>query len=195
MWIVAALVVLIIALAVAWAWLQPRGASNPALPFALATRWTPRGDILLVLPLVAADRTAGGLVIPDAHRERPQTGLVLAVGPGLHAPDTGALVPVLSQVGDLVTFGAYAGSSFEIDGTPCLLMRDMETMAAKAPGTYALVQHGSDGRQIHEAGLTCEACPLPAPSRYLAEERARLVAEKGEARETDGSFGIEPHNI
>jgi chaperonin GroES len=124
--------------------------------------WRPKGDQLLVRPLITADRTDGGLFIPDEARERPQRGIVLAVGPGLAAELTGQLVAPQSQVGDLVLFGKYAGMTEDLgDGQEVIIMRDQEALAAKPAGSFTLVEHvdARGRRHIHEEGMACEHCP------------------------------------
>lgn len=140
--------------------------------------WQPLNDNILVLPLIEADRTSGGILLAEATRSRPQQGVVVAVGEGAY--DAGTFVSPTLVAGDLVTFGKYAGVDFEIDGQPVLLMREREAMARKPAGTYTLIEHniphGLSVRTVaHEAGQVCEHCPKPAPSAVIAEERARLV--------------------
>jgi chaperonin GroES len=143
--------------------------------------WQPLGHQILVRPLIAADRTASGIVIPDAgkDRERPQTGLVLAVGPG--SMDDGQFRACRVDVGDLVAFGKYAGVTFVVDdGEEILNMRDLEVLGRKTAGSFVLVWHevskGITTRMVaHETGVRCEHCPADAPSAVIAEERARLV--------------------
>lgn len=140
--------------------------------------WEPKHDQLIIRPLTPADRTLGGMVIiPDAARERPQRGVVVAIGPGVVAPDTGAHVPVSSQVGDLVMFGKYAGSEIDIDGKAHLVMRDLEAFLRKPLGSYELLEH-EGGKYVHEAGYLCDYCPA---STALQEERERLRQERFEA--------------
>jgi chaperonin GroES len=136
--------------------------------------WHPLGDQILVRPLIAADRTASGLYLPDQHRERPQSGVVLALGP--RVPPGGSL-----DVGDLVAYGKFAGVTFTLDtGEDVLLMRETEILARKVAGEYALTEHtvtvGLAPRTVaHEAGSRCEHCPEEPKSEVIAEERARLV--------------------
>lgn len=137
--------------------------------------WQPKHDQIIVRPLTSADRTLSGLlIIPEEHRERPQTGVVLAIGPGIYAQDSGRFVPVSSRVGDLVAFGRYAGSEFDIDGKRVLVMRDLEAIIGKPAGSYQLVEH-EDGKFVHEAGYLCDKCPA---SPGLEVERERLREER-----------------
>lgn len=138
------------------------------------TTWEPKHDQIIVRPLTPADRSASGLlVLPEEGRERPQTGVVLAIGPGIHAADTGALVEVTSRVGDLVAFGKYAGAEFDVDGRRVLVMRDLEAILRKPASAFELVEH-EDGKYAHEAGYLCDHCP----SASLDAERERLRRER-----------------
>lgn len=137
--------------------------------------WEPVGDQILVRPLIAADRTASGLLLPEQNRERPQTGIVMAIGPSI----TRAI-----SVGDLVAFGKYAGMTFQVDGEDVLLMRDLEALARKTVGAYELCEHeievGVGTRRVfHELSDRCEHCPSDPPSELIARERARLAGADG----------------
>lgn len=163
--------------------------------------WEPRNDTIVVLPLMEADRTQGGIIIAEDRRERPQKGIVLAVGPGLYDAERTRLLPVEAEVGDLVIFGKYSGSTFEIaDNVHVLMMRNVEFLARQAWGVFGpdLVEHLADEATTRERlvyhlpGMTCEYCgrdPRDAAyRRALAtetpDERAvrweRVHVEKGE---------------
>lgn len=135
--------------------------------------WQPQHDQILVRPLTAADRTVSGMIIiPDAARERPHQGIVVAVGPGAVAQMTGILIPPASAVGDLVCFGKYAGMDFDIDGKLVLIMRDVEALIRRPAGTFTLVEH-DDGKFAHVEGYVCEHCPKVV-SEVIEQERERL---------------------
>lgn len=157
-----------------------------AMPYAVdhthAMGWTPKNDSVFVLPLQEADRSRGGIITPDEARERPQKGVVLAVGAGLWDAEQEALHQVECGVGDLVTYGKFSGVAFEIEGIEILVIRNIELSARRHAGTYALTTHHVDvgglgeRRVYHEHHTYCAFCPKPA-SELIAEERARLVAE------------------
>ena len=90
----------------------------------------PYGDRILVKRLEANDeKTAGGLIIPDSAKEKPQEGEVLAVGEGKLTND-GKLIPIKVKVGDHVLFGKYSGNDVpKIFGEDFLLIRDEEVQA------------------------------------------------------------------
>ncbi|MBI2279729.1 MAG: co-chaperone GroES [Bacteroidetes bacterium] len=83
----------------------------------------PLADRVIVEPAAAEERTAGGLIIPDTAKEKPQRGKVLAVGAG--KPDE----PMTVKVGDLVLYGKYAGTEITVEGKDYLIMREADIFA------------------------------------------------------------------
>ncbi len=73
------------------------------------------------------EKTAGGLIIPDSAKEKPQEGEVVAVGKGKRLED-GKLVSLDVQVGDRILFGKYSGSEIKIDGQDLMIMREDEVL-------------------------------------------------------------------
>jgi chaperonin GroES len=73
-------------------------------------------------------RTAGGIVIPDSAKEKPQEAEVVAVGKGKRN-DEGNLIPLDVKVGDRILFGKYSGSDIKINGTEYLILREDEVLA------------------------------------------------------------------
>ncbi|MGE3278118.1 MAG: hypothetical protein AB7O67_23660 [Vicinamibacterales bacterium] len=150
-------------------------------PSVAVNGWYPRNDNIAVLPLAEADRTAGGIVLAETVRERPQKGVVVAIGPGLYDPERERVLPVETAVGDLVVFGKYAGVTFELsDNLHVFIMRNVEFMAARPEGTYTLVEHVVDAgtprerRTYHEEGMLCEHCPTTALDAERARHRAAV---------------------
>jgi len=89
----------------------------------------PLYDRIVVKRLDTQDeKTAGGLIIPDSAKEKPQEGQVVAVGKGKRLED-GKLVPLDVQVGDRILFGKYSGSEIKIDGQELMIMREDEVLA------------------------------------------------------------------
>ena len=80
-------------------------------------------DRVIVKRLEEEAKTAGGIIIPDTAKEKPQQGKVLAVGPG-KVMDNGTRVELTVKAGDLVLFGKYAGSEVTMDGDELLIMRE-----------------------------------------------------------------------
>ena len=83
----------------------------------------PLQDRVIVKRLEEEEKTAGGLIIPDAAKEKPQSGKILAVGPG-KVMDNGTKVELTVKEGDTVLFGKYAGTEIKIDGEEVLIMRE-----------------------------------------------------------------------
>ena len=88
----------------------------------------PLDDRVLVKPLEAEAKTAGGIVLPDNAKEKSQRGEVIAVGNGklLDSGDRGALAV---KTGDTIVFGKYAGTEIKIDGNSHQIMREHEILA------------------------------------------------------------------
>ena len=88
----------------------------------------PLDDRVVVKPLEAEEVTAGGIVLPDAAREKPQRGKVVAVGAG-KLLDSGARGELSVSVGDEVIFGKYGGSEVEVDGDEFKILRESDILA------------------------------------------------------------------
>lgn len=85
-------------------------------------------DRVLVKPSEAETKTAGGIIIPDTAKEKPQRGTVVAVGKGKYAEQTGNLIPVAVKEGDVIMYGKYGGTEITIDGTDYLIMRSSDIL-------------------------------------------------------------------
>lgn len=83
----------------------------------------PLNDRVIVIGLEKDQKTAGGIIIPDTAKEKPQEGKVVAVGPG-KLDDTGKRIPMDVKKGQKVLFGKYAGTEIEINGKEHLIMRE-----------------------------------------------------------------------
>jgi chaperonin GroES len=88
----------------------------------------PLGDKLIVKRLEATETTAGGIMLPEAAREKPQQGRVLSVGDGPLLAN-GLRVALEAKEGDRVVFGSYAGDEVKIDGQPLLILRGEDVLA------------------------------------------------------------------
>jgi chaperonin GroES len=88
----------------------------------------PLDDRVVVEPLEAEEKTAGGILLPDSAKQKPQQGKVLAVGPG-KARDDGERSPLSVAVGDVVLYGRYAGSDVEVGGKDVKIMRESDILA------------------------------------------------------------------
>jgi chaperonin GroES len=88
---------------------------------------TPLYDRVLVERIEADQKTAGGLYIPDAAREKPQMGVVKAVGPGYR--ENGLFQPMQAAPGNKVLFGKYSGQEVTVDDQTFLILREEEILA------------------------------------------------------------------
>jgi chaperonin GroES len=84
----------------------------------------PNEDRVLVQPAKAEEKTAGGIIIPDTAKEKPQRGTVIAVGPGKKDE------PITLKVGESVFYGKYSGTEIQIDGTDYLIMRSSDILGS-----------------------------------------------------------------
>ena len=88
----------------------------------------PLDDRIVVQPLEAEAMTAGGILLPDTAKEKPQRGTVVAVGPGKLLED-GSRGEMAVAVGDEVIYGKYSGSDIEIDGREIKILRESDVLA------------------------------------------------------------------
>jgi chaperonin GroES len=95
----------------------------------------PLHDRVLVRRIDTDEKTAGGIIIPDTAKEKPQRGEIIAVGAGTRTED-GKLTPLDVKVGDEVLFGKWSGPEVKIDGEDLLIMKESDILgvveAAKA---------------------------------------------------------------
>ena len=83
----------------------------------------PLADRVLVEPAAAEQKTAGGIIIPDTAKEKPQKGTVVAVGNGKKDE------PLTVKIGDQVLYGKYSGTEINFDGKDYLIMRESDILA------------------------------------------------------------------
>jgi chaperonin GroES len=88
----------------------------------------PLDDRVVVEPVEAEERTAGGIVLPDTAKEKPQRGTVIAVGPG-KLLDTGKRGDLSVSVGDVVIYGKYSGTDIEVNGNDVKIVRESDILA------------------------------------------------------------------
>jgi chaperonin GroES len=88
----------------------------------------PLDDRVVVQSVEAEETTAGGIVLPDTAKEKPQRGKVIAVGPG-RLLDSGERCAVSVTVGDEVLFGKYGGMDIEVDGEEVKILRENDILA------------------------------------------------------------------
>jgi chaperonin GroES len=93
----------------------------------------PLADRVLVKPLAREETTKSGIVIPDTAKEKPQEGVVEAVGPG-RVLDNGSKVPPEVRVGDRILYAKYAGSELKLDGDDYLILSERDVLAVMPNG-------------------------------------------------------------
>ena len=106
-------------------------------------KFRPLHNWMVVKRIEAEQKTAGGIIIPDTAKEKPQQGEVIAVGPG-GRDETGKLIPIDLQTGDRVLFGKWSGTEVKIDGIEYLIMK----------------RHGRAGRSQRQPKGCLKARPL-----------------------------------
>lgn len=87
----------------------------------------PLHDRVLVRRIEAEEKTAGGIIIPDTAKEKPQEGEVVAVGAGAR-DDSGKLVALSVERGDRILFGKWSGTEVKIDGEELLIMKESDIL-------------------------------------------------------------------
>ena len=90
-------------------------------------KFRPLHDRVVVERVTAEEKTAGGIIIPDTAKEKPQEGEVIAVGPGAR-DDSGKLVPLDVKAGDRVLFGKWSGTEVKLDGEDLIIMKESDIM-------------------------------------------------------------------
>jgi chaperonin GroES len=91
----------------------------------------PLDDRVVVEPMEAEEKTAGGIVLPDTAKEKPQRGTVVAVGPG-KLTDSGNRGKLSVSVGDVVIYGKYSGTDIEVAGKDVKILRESDLLAKLA---------------------------------------------------------------
>ena len=90
-------------------------------------KFRPLHDRVVVRRLEQESKTAGGIIIPDTAKEKPQEGEVIAVGPGAR-DDSGKVLPLDVKAGDRVLFGKWSGTEVKIDGVDYLIMKESDLL-------------------------------------------------------------------
>ncbi|MBP8646543.1 MAG: co-chaperone GroES [Syntrophobacteraceae bacterium] len=88
----------------------------------------PLNDRIVVKRVEEEEKTAGGIIIPDTAKEKPQQGKVMAVGDGRFL-ENGKRIPLTVREGDRILFGKYAGTEIEVEGEELLIMREDDALA------------------------------------------------------------------
>ncbi|HSI40855.1 MAG TPA: co-chaperone GroES [Xanthobacteraceae bacterium] len=94
-------------------------------------KFRPLHDRVVVKRLDAEEKSAGGIIIPDTAKEKPQQGEIVAAGPGAR-DEAGKLVPLDVKSGDKVLFGKWSGTEVKLDGVDYLIMKESDIMGVLA---------------------------------------------------------------
>jgi chaperonin GroES len=106
----------------------------------MSQKLTPLHDRILLRRVAEAETVRGGIIIPDTAKEKPQEGIVVAVGTGRY--EKGQTIPLAVKEGDHVLFGKYAGSEIKIDGEELLILKEDEV--------FGVLSGSSKGAEKHE---------------------------------------------
>ena len=93
----------------------------------------PLQDRILIRRTEEAETTSGGIIIPDAAKEKPQQGVIIATGKG-KVQDDGTLIPLDVKAGDRVLFGKYSGTDVTLDGEEYAILREDDVLAVVESG-------------------------------------------------------------
>ena len=91
----------------------------------------PLHDRILVRRIEAEEKPAGGIIIPDTAKEKPQEGEVIAVGPGAR-DESGKLTPLDVKAGDHILFGKWSGTEIKLNGEDLLIMKESDVLGTLA---------------------------------------------------------------
>ena len=90
-------------------------------------KFRPLHDRVVVRRIESEAKSAGGIIIPDTAKEKPQEGEIIAVGPG-GRDEAGKLIPIDLKTGDRILFGKWSGTEVKIDGEELLIMKESDVM-------------------------------------------------------------------
>ena len=96
-------------------------------------KFRPLHDRVLVRRVEQEEKTAGGIIIPDTAKEKPQEGEIIAAGPGARGED-GTLHPLDVKPGDRVLFGKWSGTEVKVDGEDLLIMKESDILGVIEDG-------------------------------------------------------------
>jgi len=92
-----------------------------------AIKFKPLGGRVLVEPIEQEEMTAGGIILPETAKEKPQEGMILAVGPG-ERDEEGKRIAMDVKVGDKILFAKYSGTEIKMDGKKMLILRESDLL-------------------------------------------------------------------
>ena len=88
----------------------------------------PLADRVVVKPVEQAEKTMGGIFLPETAKDESQEGVIIAVGPG-RTLDDGKVIPVAVKIGDKVLYAKYGGSKIKVDGSEVLIIAEKDVLA------------------------------------------------------------------
>jgi chaperonin GroES len=94
----------------------------------MSINFKPLGSRVVIEPLESEEVTAGGIVLPETAKEKPQKGTILAAGPGDRDED-GKRIALDVKVGDVVLYAKYSGTEIKVDGKKLLILRESDILA------------------------------------------------------------------
>ncbi len=97
----------------------------------MKAKFRPLHDRVLVRRMEEDEKTAGGLIIPETAKEKPQEGVVMAVGEGARK-DSGDLIPMAVSAGDRILFGKWSGTEVKLDGEDLMIMKESDILGVVA---------------------------------------------------------------
>ena len=127
-------------------------------------KFRPLHDRVVVKRIDAEEKTAGGIIIPDTAKEKPQQGEIIAVGPG-GRDESGKLIPIDVKVGDRVLFGKWSGTEVKVDGEDLLIMKEDDIMGV-VEGATASKSSGSLRRAGAIAAVLALAVLVASPFAF-----------------------------
>jgi chaperonin GroES len=95
---------------------------------AMALNLRPLGDRVVIEPSEGEEQTAGGILLPETAKEKPQQGTILSVGPG-RRDDSGKLIAMDVKVNDKVLYAKYAGTEIKVEGKKVLILKESDILA------------------------------------------------------------------
>jgi chaperonin GroES len=109
----------------------------------MSQKLTPLHDRVLIRRVEESETIRGGIIIPDTAKEKPQEGVVIAVGTGKF--EKGQTIPLAVHDGDRVLFGKYAGTEIKIDGEELLILREEEILGILTGSSKSAEKHEKVG--------------------------------------------------
>ena len=125
----------------------------------MALNLKPLGSRVVIDPIEQEDITAGGIVLPETAKEKPQQGNILAVGPGDRDED-GKRIAMDVAVGDKVLYAKYSGTEIKVDGKKLLILRESDLLAIVIKWYIGGMKYGCKTTRIFRRR------PSPASARY-----------------------------